>query len=159
MQPISLDILQADKSLCRTYRVPDGFLKHPAAEHWLTNVTWHLMQRLAHVDRKALLIELTRTFNFPGYFGHNWDAAWDCLSELSWSANRLQILHLRIDSESSISENDLSIFVELMNDACNYWATQNSAFCVLIESDRMDSSTLNTLNIATVSPDIDARCR
>lgn len=159
MQPISREILLADTSLCRSYRVADGFLKHSAADHWFTNANWHLMQLPGLVDRNALLIELARTFNFPDYFGHNWDAAWDCLSELSWPADRLQILHLRIGSESSISEDDLSIFVELMNDACNYWAIQNSAFCVLIESDRMDSSTLNTLNIATDSPNIDARCK
>jgi hypothetical protein len=32
----------------------------------------------------ALLQALAEAFAFPGYFGRNWDAAVDCLSDLSW---------------------------------------------------------------------------
>jgi RNAse (barnase) inhibitor barstar len=36
--------------------------------------------------RGALLTALAEAFRFPGYFGHNWDAVIDCLSDMSWVA-------------------------------------------------------------------------
>ena len=39
----------------------------------------------AHLSGKAeLLRAMARTFAFPSYFGHNWDALLDCWSDMSW---------------------------------------------------------------------------
>ena len=35
-------------------------------------------------DRQTVLQLLATAFAFPGYFGRNWDAVIDCLSDLSW---------------------------------------------------------------------------
>jgi RNAse (barnase) inhibitor barstar len=34
--------------------------------------------------KRDLLRALAQRLNFPGYFGHNWDALEECLCDLSW---------------------------------------------------------------------------
>jgi hypothetical protein len=42
--------------------------------------------RLSHRIRskRELMGVLRKQLDFPGYFGHNWDALHDCLRDLSW---------------------------------------------------------------------------
>lgn len=35
-------------------------------------------------SREDLLNEVYRRLQFPDYFGHNWDALWECIRDLSW---------------------------------------------------------------------------
>lgn len=39
------------------------------------------------VDKGSLLTVLSRELRFPAYFGYNWDALDECLSDLSWLSN------------------------------------------------------------------------
>ena len=42
----------------------------------------------------GLLAELARAFRFPDYFGGNWDAADECLRDLSWLPARGYVLRI-----------------------------------------------------------------
>jgi len=45
-------------------------------------------------DKAALLKTLKSALRFPEYFGNNWDALSDCLTDLSWiQAQRVVIVH------------------------------------------------------------------
>jgi RNAse (barnase) inhibitor barstar len=35
-------------------------------------------------DKNELLERLAAALRFPGWFGHNWDALFDCLTDLGW---------------------------------------------------------------------------
>src|SRR5699024_799698 len=35
-------------------------------------------------DKAELLASIAQALEFPDYFGHNWDALGDCLTDLSW---------------------------------------------------------------------------
>ena len=50
-------------------------------------------------DEAGLLAELARIFRFPDYFGGNWDAADECLRDLSWLPARGYVLRVP-DAES-----------------------------------------------------------
>src|SRR3954470_18045970 len=34
--------------------------------------------------RAGFFQEIARVLHFPDYFGHNWDAVYDCLTDLTW---------------------------------------------------------------------------
>lgn len=135
-----------DKTPGGVYRAPLGYLQSQSNKCAREDMQWHIFPRLETVIRESLLDALNEALCFPDYFGHNWDAAWDCLSEQVWPLGKLQILYLRIAADVSLAESDLRTFVELMNDACKHWAEQHTACYVLIESDRYDSQTLNELS-------------
>lgn len=40
--------------------------------------------RVTATTKAELLTQLARELQFPAYFGHNWDALFDCLCDLSW---------------------------------------------------------------------------
>ena len=145
MQPTSRDGLSSDPLPCGVYRVPLGYLQSRIDQSALQDLQWHLFPHLEAVTRESLLTALSETLSFPDYFGHNWDAAWDCLSEQVWPSGQLHILHLRIEADAFLAETDVQTFVELMDDACQHWAAQNTVCYVLIEADRHDSKTINEL--------------
>jgi RNAse (barnase) inhibitor barstar len=43
-------------------------------------------------DVKSLFIQFEKVLAFPDYFGHNWDAVADCLTDLNFSPTEIYIL-------------------------------------------------------------------
>ncbi|HYQ38930.1 MAG TPA: barstar family protein [Pseudomonas sp.] len=122
--------LLADKRRCGVYRIatawgPDA--SDPALD-------WKTLQPLPRIDRDTLLAALGATLQFPDYYGQNWDAAWDCLTDLDWPAEQLLVVHLPIPADCPVVEDDLAVFLELLADACQHWAERGQALCLLVES-------------------------
>lgn len=66
-------------------------------------------------EKHDLLGRLARGLRFPEYFGENWDALIDCLSDLSWSQAREAIIdHPGIPR---LSAKDLTLYLESLVDA------------------------------------------
>ena len=64
------------------------------------------------LDKETLLTSLAKACDFPSYFGHNWDAAWDCLTDS-------EIGHLKIDltQVKNINTEDFNSFKRIIEDA------------------------------------------
>lgn len=58
--------------------------------------------------------------DFPDYFGRNWDALLDCLSDFSW-ANQYRILIIHNDLPLIDHEKDLRIYLEILKTAVDTW--------------------------------------
>ena len=57
---------------------------------------------------------------FPGYFGFNWNALYDCLGDLGWIPFRkVVIVH---ESLPKLPEKDLKIYLEVLRDAVFDWS-------------------------------------
>ena len=55
----------------------------------------------------------------PGYFGFNWNALQDCLTDLSWIRERRVVLeHAELPN---IPETELKIYLEILRDAVLSW--------------------------------------
>lgn len=66
-----------------------------------------------------LLNALYYTLWFPGYFGFNWNALDDCLTDLAWiDESRIVIVHRQLPD---IPEVDLKVYLEILRDAVLRW--------------------------------------
>lgn len=97
---------------------PFRFMESPpsydAAEVFYVRVDPHI--GLADELLKALYYLLW----FPGYFGFNWDALYDCLSDLAWiKSYKIVLVH---ESLPRLPEDDLKIYLEVLRDSVLGWA-------------------------------------
>lgn len=77
---------------------------------------------LARIDlRQPVFDAFARALGFPDWFGRNWDALEDCLTDLSWQAASGHLLLLEGNDESGV-------LVEVLDSAAQFWAGQGRPF-------------------------------
>ncbi len=64
------------------------------------------------LDKETLLNGLAKAANFPSYFTHNWDSAWDCLTD-----SDITHLTLYLNGIEKINSEDFNAFKRLIEDA------------------------------------------
>ena len=64
------------------------------------------------LNKDTLLDSLAKACDFPSWFGHNWDAAWDCLTD-----SDIEYLTLDLSSTHDINNEDFKVFKSLIEDA------------------------------------------
>lgn len=84
-------------------------------------------------DKAGFLARIAAALRFPDWFGHNWDALADCLSDLSWlpADGYIVILH-NADRFRGASEKDFVMALEILSEAAAGWAGENVAFWVFV---------------------------
>jgi hypothetical protein len=76
---------------------------------------------------------IARALDFPDWFGANWDALEDCLSDLSWRKGDGHVL-LFVGAPSGEA---LGTLLDVLRAAAEYWAGRGRAFfAVLIDPQR-----------------------
>lgn len=66
-----------------------------------------------------LINALCYLFSFPGYFGFNWNAVFDCLRDFSWvTEKKIVLFHEQIPE---IPLEDLKIYLDILNDTVLDW--------------------------------------
>lgn len=97
----------------------------------------------AHLPRElhgseSLLEALYHLLWFPGYFGFNWNALYDCLRDFSWISCHLIVL--AHEDLPAMSEGDLRIYLEVLRDAVLDWKPGESHRLEVIfhERDRVE---------------------
>jgi hypothetical protein len=70
--------------------------------------------------------ELAAAFQFPYYFGENWAALDECLSDLDWLAAEGYVMAVSnvVALLKEEDPEDRTIFLRLLNRVCTYWATE-----------------------------------
>ena len=66
------------------------------------------------LNKDTLLTSIAKACNFPDYFGHNWDALWDCLTD-----SKIQYLKLDLSDIEKINTEDFNMFKSIIEDAYN----------------------------------------
>ena len=72
------------------------------------------------LNKKTVLNRLKESFNFPDYFGNNWDAAYDLLLDQVDQLEGPVLWLFSIDDKSEVDETDLEVWGQLMKDLCAY---------------------------------------
>lgn len=85
-------------------------------------------------DKNGFLNALAKALQFPDYFGHNWDAFYDCLLELKHGDGAGTLLVLRDASGFARAEpEEFAAAVDTLADAADYWKGQNKALVAVVE--------------------------
>jgi hypothetical protein len=72
--------------------------------------------------RAGIFRELARALRFPDYFGHNWDAVYDCLTDLNWLSAAGYVLVLDGFERLATDEpGQWEIGLEVLREACAFW--------------------------------------
>jgi RNAse (barnase) inhibitor barstar len=86
-------------------------------------------------DKDGLMKTLAEALGFPDWFGANWDALEDCLSDLSWREAPGWVLVFR-DSDA-LPRDDLGVLLEVLRSAAQFWAGRGRPFfAVFIDPQR-----------------------
>lgn len=72
---------------------------------------------------EQLMNEISAAFQFPYYFGHNWDALYDCIRDLWWlKANNYLLVITDFDKLLEGKPDERRTFIEIMKDTSSEWA-------------------------------------
>src|SRR5215471_13238066 len=73
--------------------------------------------------------EIGAALQFPYYFGENWDAFWECITDLSWLWRPCSLIVVdRADLLLRESPDGFTTFIRLMHDAAGYWRDHPADF-------------------------------
>ena len=84
--------------------------------------------------REAMLDEFARALDFPEYFGSNWDALEDCLTDLAWlSSNKFVFVVTNTDALLRDERGMLANLGDILKGAAAFWQDHDppAAFHVL----------------------------
>jgi hypothetical protein len=85
-------------------------------------------------DKNAFLNAIAKALHFPDYFGHNWDAFYDCLLDLKHDDGAGTLLVLRNATGFARAEpEEFAAAMGALVDAADYWKGENKALLVVVE--------------------------
>lgn len=74
--------------------------------------------------KDALLERIARALAFPDWFGRNWDALEDCLTDLSWRMAEGYVLVF----EGFEPGDDLGVLIDVLASSATFWAARGKPF-------------------------------
>ena len=78
---------------------------------------------------------VAKSLNFPEWFGRNWDALEDCLSDLSWRQALGYVLLFR--NFEALDQDQLGILIDVLASSAEFWAGRGKTFfAVFIDPER-----------------------
>src|SRR2546428_12568921 len=77
-------------------------------------------------DKAQLLERLARVLGFPAWFGANWDALADCLSDLSCRPAAGWVLLFK--GFEKLAADEQGIFIDVLASAADAWPTRGKPF-------------------------------
>ena len=76
--------------------------------------------------KEALIERIARALDFPRWFGGNWDALEDCLTDLSWSKADGHVL--LIEGAADLPADERGILIDILASAAASWVERRRSF-------------------------------
>ena len=87
------------------------------------------------VDKESLLAESAAAMSFPDYFGHNWDAFEECITELTWIEDAGCVILYDHAAVLVAQHPDVwATFYDILCSAIEYWSGKSRPFFVLLRN-------------------------
>jgi RNAse (barnase) inhibitor barstar len=87
-------------------------------------------------DKGTFLDEMAKPFQFPGYYGRNWDALTDCLTDLYWFHEKpahIVLIWPTPDHLLTAQPDDFFTALAILNEAVDRWWSKSVTMYVLLE--------------------------
>lgn len=86
-------------------------------------------------NEEDLFIDLKNGLMFPDYFGFNWNATYECLTDFHWIKEKMIII---IHNENlNIEKSILSIYMQVLESAIDYWRKNNDHSLIIFFPEEM----------------------
>lgn len=83
--------------------------------------------------KEGFLTAVGEALEFPEWFGHNWDALADCLTDLSWMAADGYVIALdHADAFATAQPADFAMALSIFQDAADSWREEGVPFWTLV---------------------------
>jgi len=83
--------------------------------------------------KSAFLGLIAKSLAFPSWFGRNWDALEDCLTDLSWiDAPGLVIVLDGFSTWAKVDPDGFVILLDIFKTSAEYWRGEGRAFWVML---------------------------
>jgi hypothetical protein len=83
--------------------------------------------------KSAMLDALAKALHFPDWFGFNWDALEECLTDLSWLEGDVVLLIEDADTPEARAPEDWDVLLDIVADAARHWKDEGRPFAVLLK--------------------------
>jgi RNAse (barnase) inhibitor barstar len=118
-----------------------GMTHMPISENTLVG---RISPEISDADR--LLDCIATVLSFPAYFGRNWNALYDCLSDFHWTeAKCVFLVH---DDLPKLSPQDLRVYLEILKDAATNWKPGEAHELHVVFAKRDEETALAIVNSA-----------
>jgi RNAse (barnase) inhibitor barstar len=82
-------------------------------------------------DKEQLLTHVASALAFPRWFGRNWDALEDCLSDLSWRGGEGHVLIVEgFEDMHSRRRDEFGVLLDILGSSARYWRERGRPFFV-----------------------------
>jgi len=131
--------LEALKTLIEDEKGGVFFLAEPATPKDVQAAAKRAKFAYFHIEGKniarkeQLLNHVATALRFPDYFGGNWDAMEECLTDMEWVDAPGYVIHYdHIDGLAAAHPDQLETFIEICRDAVGSWKEDGTPFIVLL---------------------------
>ena len=76
--------------------------------------------------KASFLRNIAAALDFPDWFGGNWDALEDCLTDLGWRPAAVHLLVL--EDLAAMPREELGVLIDVLAAAAQFWADQGRGF-------------------------------
>ena len=85
-------------------------------------------------DKKAFLAYVASALHFPEWFGGNWDALHDCLTDLEWvpATNGYVLIFEQAEHFGSNQRQEFDEATAVLISAAEYWKSKGTPFWALV---------------------------
>lgn len=101
----------------------------------------------AEIGNKAEFLQaIAAALSFPDYFGQNWDALEDCLTDLDWlEGDRVVLLYEQPDRFAQADPSEWEVALDILRSTVEYWRTTNRSLSVFFKGSNTDLVGLESL--------------
>ncbi len=83
--------------------------------------------------KDQFLMQAATALKFPDYFGYNWDAFADCLTDMEWhKRDGFVILYDNFDPLAANERNEFEVALEIFKESSEFWRGQGKLMIVLL---------------------------